>query len=69
MKFNKLNHFDYKCYHGASDPWYCISMSSKIFPFGTLRNKTFSSATANSLIKRTTTTVSNDTNNISIKSS
>ena len=36
MKYNKLNHIDYKYLQGSIDPWYCLSCCSKICPFGTL---------------------------------
>ena len=45
MKCNKLNHIDYyKHLLSSNDPWYCFSCCSKIFPFGTLRNKDFISS-------------------------
>ena len=46
---NKLNHIDCKYLQGSNDPWYCLSCSSKFFPFGTLTNKDFIS----SIIKAT----------------
>ena len=46
---NKLNHIDHKYLQGSNDPWYCLSCCSKIFPFGTLKNKDFISSLTNSL--------------------
>ena len=44
MKYNKLNHIDYKYIQGSNDPWYCHSCCSNIFPFGTQTNKEFISS-------------------------
>ena len=44
MKYNKLNHIDYKYIQGSNDPWYSLSCCSNIFPFGTQTNKDFISS-------------------------
>ena len=44
MKCNKFNHIDYKYLQSSNDTWYCLSFCSKIFPFGTLKNKDFISS-------------------------
>ena len=55
IKCNKLNHIDYKYLKGSSEPWYCLSCCSKIFPFGTLTNKDFIPSTVtNSLTQQGT---------------
>ena len=49
IKYNKLNHIDYKYLEGSNEPWYCLSCCSKIFSFGTLTNKDFIPSISNSL--------------------
>ena len=43
LKRNKVNHIDYKYLQESSDPWFCLSCCSSIFPFGFLTNNVFSS--------------------------
>ena len=43
IKCNNFNYIDYKYLRGNSDPWYCITCSSSIFPFNCLNNKKFAS--------------------------
>ena len=66
MKCNTLNHIDYKCLQGSSDPWFCISSCNEIFPFGILRNKNFLSTISNC---NPTTIKNSDANHISTSSS
>ena len=42
LKYNKLNHIDYKYFQGLKDPWFCVYCCSTIFPFGFLTNNDFS---------------------------
>ena len=44
MTCNQLNYVDYKHLQSSSDPWFCISCCSDIFPFGSLNNKLFYSS-------------------------
>ena len=32
---------DYKYLQGCNEPWYCLSCSNKLFPFGNLNNQNF----------------------------
>ena len=41
IKCNDLNYIDYKFLQNSNDPWFCISCCSEIFPFSTVKNKTF----------------------------
>ena len=48
---NKLNLADYKYLQGSTDPWFCLSCCSVIFPFGNLADKDFSRSVLNKYIK------------------
>ena len=48
---NKLNLADYKYLQGSTDPWFCLSSCSVIFPFGNLADKDFSHSVLNKYIK------------------
>ena len=41
IKCNHLNYIDYKYLQGCNEPWYCLSCTAMLFPFGNLNNKTF----------------------------
>ena len=41
IKCNNLTYIDYKFLQKSNDPWFCISCCSDIFPFNSLKNKTF----------------------------
>ena len=41
IKCNNLNFIDYQYLNGNDDSWLCIKCNTKLFPFGTLNNKTF----------------------------
>ena len=43
LKYNKLNHIDYKYLLRSSNPWFRLYCCSSIFIFGFLTNKDFSS--------------------------
>ena len=58
IKCNHLNYMDYKYLQGCNEPWYCLSCSNTLFPFGNLNNR-------NSLnfIGNNDTITSSETNN------
>ena len=39
IKCNHLNYIDYKYLQGCNEPWYCISCTTMLFPFGNLNNQ------------------------------
>ena len=41
IKCNHLNYMDYKYLQGCNEPWYCLSCSNTLFPFGNLNNQNF----------------------------
>ena len=51
MKCSKLNHIDYNYLQGSNDP--CLSVCSKVLPFGTLVIKNLISSITNSVSKGT----------------
>ena len=57
MKYNNLNHTDYKYLQGSNDTWFCISCCNEIIPFGTLANKNFLSMMMVNCSPTTTKTV------------
>ena len=68
MKCNKLNHIDYKYLQGSSDPWYCLSCCSKIFPFGRQTNNDFiSSITATNFFSQGTNSDNDKESLLSLK--
>ena len=40
-KCNHLNYMHYKYLQGCNEPWYCLSCSNTLFPFGNLNNQNF----------------------------
>ena len=47
IKCNHLNYTDYKYLQGCNEPWYCLSCSNTLFPFGNLSNQNFLNFTGN----------------------
>ena len=41
IKCNHLNYIDYKYLQGCNEPWYCLSCTTMLFPFGNLNNQKF----------------------------
>ena len=41
IKCNNLNYIDYKYLQGCNKPWYCLSCTTMLFPFGNLINQKF----------------------------
>ena len=41
MKCNHLNYIVYKYLQGCNEPWYCLSCTTMLFPFGNLNNQKF----------------------------
>ena len=41
IKSNHLNYMDYRYVQGCNEPWYCLSCSNTLFPFGNLNNQNF----------------------------
>ena len=41
IKCNYLNYIDYKYLQGCNEPWYCLSCTTMLFPFGDLINQKF----------------------------
>ena len=39
IKCNHLNYIDYKDLQSCNEPWYCLSSTKKLFPFGNLNNQ------------------------------
>ena len=58
IKCNHLNYMDYKYLQGCNEPWYCLSCSNTLFPFGNLNNQNFLNFTGNN-----DTITSSETNN------
>ena len=59
IKCNRLNYMDYKYLQGCNEPWYCLSCSNTLFPFGNLNNQNFLN-----FIGSNDTTTSSETNNL-----
>ena len=58
IKCNHLNYMDYKYLQGCNEPWYCLSCSNTVFPFGNLNNQNFLNFIGNNTI------TSSETNNL-----
>ena len=56
IKCNHLNYMDYKYLQGCNEPWYCLSCSNTLFPFGNLNNQNFLNFIANNDIITTSKT-------------
>ena len=41
IKCNHLNYIDYQYLQGCNKPWYCLSCTTMLFPFGYLNNQKF----------------------------
>ena len=41
IKCNHLNYMDYKYLQDWNEPWYCLSCTNTLFPFGNLNNQNF----------------------------
>ena len=39
IKCNHLNYLNYKYLEGYNEPWYCLSFTAILFPFGNLNNQ------------------------------
>ena len=50
---------DYKYLQGCNEPWYCLSCSNTLFPFGNLNNQNFLNFIGNN-----DTVTSSETNNL-----
>ena len=59
IKCNHLNYMDYKYLQGCNEPWYCLSCSNTLFPFGNLNNQNFLNFIGNN-----DTITSSETNNL-----
>ena len=59
IKCNHLNCIDYKYVQGCNEPWYCLSCTNTLFPFGNLSNQSFVT-----FIGKNNTITSNKTKNL-----
>ena len=41
IKCNHLNYIEYKYLQDCNEPWYCLSCTTMLFPFGNLNNQKF----------------------------
>ena len=41
IKCNHLNHIDCKYFQSCNEPWYCLSCTTMLFPFGNMKNQKF----------------------------
>ena len=59
IKCNHLNYMDYKYQQGCNEPWYCLSCTNTLFPFGNLNNQNFLT-----FISNKNTITNNETKNL-----
>ena len=59
IKCNHLNYMAYKYLQGCNEPWYCLSCSNTLFPFGNLNNQNFLNFIGNN-----NTITNSETNNL-----
>ena len=47
IKSNHLYYKDYKYLQGCNEPWYCLSCTNTLYPFGNFNNQNFLNFTGN----------------------